>query len=68
MARTPKRNYEQALTWLRDHGFDILDAPGTEGRVFLKKNNCSAAIERQPDGTAKIFAYPGYLVAGEISN
>jgi len=59
--------YDAAIQWFRDHGFDILEAPGTATRVFLKKNNSSAAIEKAPDGTAKIFAYPGYLVNGEIS-
>jgi len=44
-----------------------MDAPGTSGRIFLKKYNVSAAIERGPDGAVKIFAYPGYLVGGEIS-
>ncbi|MBV9087344.1 MAG: hypothetical protein JOY79_07670, partial [Acidobacteriaceae bacterium] len=36
-------------------------------RVFLKKYNVSAAIQKNgPDGV-KIFAYPGYLVGTEIS-
>ena len=68
MAKQPKpRTYEDALSWLREHGFDILDAPGTQNRVFLKKYNCSAAIERTEDGGVRIFAKPGYLVNGEIS-
>ncbi len=64
---TRARKYEDALDFLKQHGFDLLEAPGTQGRIFLKKNNVSAAIERNPDGTAKIFAYPGYLIGGEIS-
>ncbi len=71
MARQQKQNavatYDQALQFFRDHGFDILEAPGTSNRIFLKKNNCSAAIEKAPDGSAKVFAYPGYLVGSEIS-
>jgi hypothetical protein len=62
------RKYEDAVNWLRDHGFDILEAPATPNRVFLKKNNCSAAIEKDPKSEqAKIFASPGYLIGGEIS-
>lgn len=64
---TAARTYEDSVSWLRNHGFEILEAPGTNGRVFLKKNNISAAIERTPDGNTKIFAYPGHLVGGEIS-
>jgi hypothetical protein len=65
--KTQTKTFEDASTWFRDHGFDITEAPGTSGRVFLKKYNASAAIERADDGGVKIFAYPGYLVGGEIS-
>ena len=62
------KKYEDALSWLRDHGFDILEAPATPNRVFLKKNNCSAAIEKDAkNDEVKIFAVPGYLIGGEIS-
>jgi len=61
------RKYEDVLDWLRNRGFEVLEAPGTQGRVFLKKNHVSAAIERNTDGSAKIFVYPGYLVGGEIA-
>ncbi len=61
------RTYEEAVAWLRDHGFDLLEAPGVQNRVFVKKYNCSAAIERTEDGGVRIFAYPGYLIGGEIA-
>lgn len=68
MAKTEEqRTYEDALNWLRDHGFDLIEAPGTQGRVFLKKYNVSAAIQKNGDDHVKIFAYPGYLIGGEIS-
>jgi len=60
-------SYEDAVNWLRDHGFDLIEAPGTPGRVFLKKYNCSAAIQKNGEDGVKIFAYPGYLIGGEIS-
>src|SRR6516165_5890023 len=68
MAKKPKpRTYEEAVNWLREHGFDVLDAPGTQNRVFLKKYNSSAAIERTDDDGVRVFAKPGYLIGGEIS-
>ncbi len=68
MAKTTEaRTYEEALGWLRDHGFDVTDAPGTNNRVFLRKYNVSAAIEKMPDDGVKIFAYPGVLIGSEIS-
>src|SRR5438094_4345786 len=66
-AKVEERTYEDALNWLRDHGFDLIEAPGTQNRVFLKKYNCSAAIQKNGDDGVKIFAYPGYLVGSEIS-
>jgi hypothetical protein len=65
--KVEQRTYEDALSWLRDHGFDLTEAPGTQGRVFLRKFNCSAAIQKDGDDGVKIFAYPGYLISGEIS-
>jgi hypothetical protein len=62
-----QRTYEEAVTWLREHDFGILEAPGTRDRVFVKKLNVSAAIEKGKDDTARIFAKPGYLINGEIS-
>src|SRR5437763_11526345 len=66
-AKVEERTYEDALNWLRDHGFDLIEAPGTQNRVFLKKYNCSAAIQKNGDDHVKIFAYPGYLIGSEIS-
>src|SRR5438876_3539796 len=65
--KVEERSYEDAVTWLRDHGFDLIEAPGTQNRVFLKKYCCSAAIQKNEDDGVKIFAYPGYLVGSEIS-
>jgi hypothetical protein len=59
--------YEEAVACFRDNGFDVLEAPATANRVFLKKYNVSAAVEADPDGFVKLFAHPGYLIGGEIS-
>ncbi len=65
--KAEQRTYEEAVNWLREHGFDLIEAPGTQARVFLKKYNRSAAIQKNGDGGVKIFAYPGYLIGSEIS-
>jgi hypothetical protein len=65
--KVEQRTYEDAVAWLRDHGFDLIEAPGTQARVFLRKYNVSSAIQKSEDGGVKIFAYPGYLVGSEIS-
>jgi len=65
--KVAERTFEDAVQWLRDHGFDLIEAPGTQGRVFLKKYTVSAAIQKDGEDGVKIFAYPGYLISGEIS-
>jgi hypothetical protein len=65
--KVAERTFEDAVQWLRDHGFDLIEAPGTQGRVFLKRYNVSAAIQKDGEDGVKIFAYPGYLISGEIS-
>ncbi|MBV9075084.1 MAG: hypothetical protein JOZ10_15775 [Acidobacteria bacterium] len=60
-------SYEDALAWLRNHQFDVLDAPGVSNRVFLKKYGVSAAIQRDQEGGVRLFAKPGYLISGEIA-
>jgi hypothetical protein len=65
--KVEERTFEDALSWLRDHSFDLLEAPGTQGRVFVRKYNVSAAIQKDGEDSVKIFAYPGYLVGSEIS-
>jgi hypothetical protein len=65
--KVEERTYEDAVNYLRDHGFDLTEAPGTQGRIFLRKYNVSAAIQKNGDDGVKIFAYPGYLIGSEIS-
>jgi hypothetical protein len=62
-----RRKFDDAIAYLRDHGFELLEAPGTKSRFFLKKYNVSAAIEKDSDDYVKIFARPGYLIGGEIA-
>ena len=62
-----EKTYDEATTWLREHQFDVLEAPGTTNRIFMRKYNCSAAIQKNADDGVKIFAYPGYLVGSEIA-
>jgi hypothetical protein len=65
--KVEQRTFDEAVQWLRDNGFDLIEAPGTQGRIFLRKYNVSAAIQKDGDTGVKIFAYPGYLIGTEIS-
>jgi hypothetical protein len=69
--KTATRSYDEVVQYLRDHGFDVLDAPATPNRVFVKKHGCSAAIEKdvaaKNGSEVKLFVKPGYLIGGEIA-
>lgn len=67
MAKIKLRTFDEATAYLRENGFDLLEAPGTSGRIFLTKYKCSAAVEKTDGNGVRIFAYPGYLIGGEIS-
>jgi hypothetical protein len=67
MAKAKTISIDNAVQWFRDHGFEVTQAPGSDGRFFLSKYHVSAAVERADDGGVKIFAYPGFLMNGEIS-
>jgi hypothetical protein len=68
MAKIKERTYDETLTQLRASGFDVLEAPATPHRVFVKKHGCSAAIEKNADNDGvRLFAKPGYLIGGEIA-
>ena len=67
MAKTTKRTYDEVVSHLRNHGFDVLDSPGVSNRVFLKKYSCSAAIQKNDEDGVRIFAKPGYLIGSEIA-
>src|SRR5450755_4750601 len=66
-AKVEEKTYDEAVNWLRENGYDLIEAPGAQIRVFLKKYGCSAAIQKTEDGGVKIFAYPGYMIGSEIS-
>ncbi len=62
-----ERTFEEAVAWLRENGFDVMEVPSNPNRVFVKKHGCSAAIERSELGGVNLFAKPGYLIGGEIA-
>jgi hypothetical protein len=62
-----RKTYDQALVWLRNHSFELADAPGEPGRTLLRKYGCAAGIERNEKGVARIFATPGIVIGGEVS-
>jgi hypothetical protein len=69
--KTTVRSYDETVQYLRDHGFDVLEAPATPNRVFVKKYGCSAAIEKdtaaKDASEVRLFVKPGYLIGGEIA-
>jgi hypothetical protein len=61
-----RKTYDEALLWLRNHGFELQDAPGDPGRTLLRKYGCVAGLERNAKGAPRVFATPGVMLAGEV--
>jgi hypothetical protein len=66
-SKIQERSYDEALRFLRDRGFEILNAPGAAGRVVVRKLNCAAALTKTAGGGVQLYAKPGYVIGGEIS-
>jgi hypothetical protein len=60
--------FDQILSDLRSHNFDVRNLPGVANEVLVEKNGVGAVLKKSPDGkTASLIANPGFLLGGEIS-
>jgi hypothetical protein len=60
--------FDQILSDLRSHQFDVKDLPGVAGEMLVTKNNVGAVLKKAASGKgAALTANPGYLLGGEIS-
>jgi len=60
--------FDQILSDLRAHSFDVRDLPGVANEVLVEKNGVGAVLKKSPDGKkAFLTANPGFLLGGEIS-
>ncbi len=66
--KVKKLNFDQILSGLRAHQFDVRELPGVAGEVMVQKNGCAAVLKSSADGkSAALTANPGFLLGGEIS-
>ncbi len=60
--------FDQIVSELRSHKFDVRDLPGVAGEVLVEKNGVGATLKRAADGkSALLTSNPGFLLGGEIS-
>ncbi|HVP64018.1 MAG TPA: hypothetical protein VMT82_03920 [candidate division Zixibacteria bacterium] len=59
-----QKTFEDSVQWLRSNGFDV---QGSGNQVTLTKYGCSAALEKNSAGIARISSYPGVIVGGEVA-
>ena len=58
------RSFENALTWLSDHGFETA-RPAGDTVYTVSKYGCAAQIEVGRDGHTTITGFPACMIAGE---
>jgi hypothetical protein len=60
--------FDQIVSDLRSHKFDVRELPGGSAGVLVEKNGVGAILKKSADGkTASLAANPGFLLGGEIS-
>ncbi|HEX4021975.1 MAG TPA: hypothetical protein VHX63_12590 [Acidobacteriaceae bacterium] len=62
-----QKTFDEALTYLRSHAFDVQQVAGVANRVQVRKFGCGAVIDRGPKGGTVYVTRPGILVGGEIA-
>ncbi len=68
MAKKKKqKTFEDALTYLRAHAFDVQPIAGVVNRVQVGKHGCGAVLDRAADGSTVYVARPGCMVGSEIA-
>jgi hypothetical protein len=66
--KVKRPTFDQILSDLRAHKFDVRDLPGVANEVLVEKNGVGAILKKSADGkSAQLTAQPGFLLAGEIS-
>ncbi|HEX8924314.1 MAG TPA: hypothetical protein VF786_00905 [Terriglobales bacterium] len=62
MAKTiAQKTFEDSLQWLRSNSFNV---QGSGNQVTLTKYGCTATLEKNSLGLARITGYPSVLVGG----
>ena len=65
--KSPISTFEDTLTYLRTHSFDVRDTPGVANQIEPRKYNCGAVLTRTAAGATAYVAGPGCIVGGEIA-
>ena len=71
MTKKPARlTFDQALQWLRTHGYEVTEFVGTPGAKLVSKSGVGAILVPSRDeqgGPVSFFERPGILVRGEVA-
>jgi len=65
--KTITKTFDNALTYLRAHAFDVGPSPGVANQMQVRKHGCGAVLSRLNDGGVAYVSGPGCLVGGEIA-
>lgn len=61
------RTFDETVSQLRSHQFDVQPASGDSNRVRVSKYNCAAELGRDAKGGVLLLHKPGILLGGEIA-
>lgn len=64
--KNPVRSLENALHWLKDRGYEVVEAG--DGRYRVQHDLCVATVEASKDGSTRVVEFPACLVGGEAAD
>ena len=59
--------FDQIVTNLRSHQFDVREVPGAAGHLRVEKNGVAAFLARGADGQPVLSGQPGVVLGGEVA-
>jgi hypothetical protein len=61
------RSFDEVLSQLRSHQFDVQQAAGGSNQVTVSKYGCAAILGSGPKGSIVLIHKPGVVMGGEIA-
>jgi len=65
--KSKQKTFDDALTYLHAHFFDVQQVAGVANRVQVRKYGCGAVIGRAPNGGTVFITGPGCLLGDEVA-
>jgi hypothetical protein len=67
LKKNKPRSFDQIVSELRSHQFDVKEAAGVANQLRVEKNGVAAVIARDDKGQPVLTGQPGVVLCGEVA-